>query len=102
MPKRLIYSCISKCSLRPPFGSRDVSDARRSAGFKQAMIRERVMGRISPRSGIVWLGKATPAAFVKMVQAPNETSALKTAIGQFNIRREDQSCAKRPPTEVAY
>jgi len=35
--------------------------------------------------------KATPAAFVGLVQAPDKASALKTAIKQFNIRREDQS-----------
>ena len=35
--------------------------------------------------------KATPAAFVGLVQAPDKASALKTAIRQFNIRREDQS-----------
>ena len=35
--------------------------------------------------------KATPAAFVGLVQAPDKASALKTAIKRFNIRREDQS-----------
>ena len=35
--------------------------------------------------------KATPAAFVGLVQAPDKATALKTAIKQFNIRREDQS-----------
>jgi len=35
--------------------------------------------------------KATPAAFVGLVQAPDKVSALKTAIKRFNIRREDQS-----------
>jgi hypothetical protein len=35
--------------------------------------------------------KATPAAFVGFVNAPDEATALKTAIKQFNIRREDQS-----------
>ena len=34
--------------------------------------------------------KATPAAF-GVVQAPDKASALKTAIKQFNVRREDQS-----------
>jgi hypothetical protein len=34
---------------------------------------------------------ATPAAFVGLVRAPDEASALKTAIKQFNIRCEDQS-----------
>ena len=35
--------------------------------------------------------KATPAAFVGLVQAPDKVGALKTAIKRFNIRREDQS-----------
>jgi 1,2-phenylacetyl-CoA epoxidase PaaB subunit len=35
--------------------------------------------------------KATPAAFVGLVHAPDKASALKAAIKQFNIRREDQS-----------
>ena len=35
--------------------------------------------------------KATPAAFVGLVRAPDKASALKTAIKRFNIRREDQS-----------
>jgi len=35
--------------------------------------------------------KATPAAFVGWVQAPDKATALRTAIKQFNIRREDQS-----------
>ena len=35
--------------------------------------------------------KATPAAFDGLVQAPDKASALKAAIKQFNIRREDQS-----------
>jgi 1,2-phenylacetyl-CoA epoxidase PaaB subunit len=35
--------------------------------------------------------KATPAAFVGTVHAPEKAIALKTAIKQFNIRREDQS-----------
>jgi 1,2-phenylacetyl-CoA epoxidase PaaB subunit len=35
--------------------------------------------------------KATPAAFVGTVHEPDKASALKTAIKQFNIRREDQS-----------
>jgi hypothetical protein len=33
--------------------------------------------------------KATPAAFVGLVQAPDKASALRIAIKQFNIRRED-------------
>jgi hypothetical protein len=35
--------------------------------------------------------QATPTAFVGLVQAPDKASALKTAIKQFNVRREDQS-----------
>jgi hypothetical protein len=35
--------------------------------------------------------KATPAAFVGFVNAPDEATVLKAAIKQFNIRREDQS-----------
>ena len=35
--------------------------------------------------------KATPAAFVGWVQARDKATALRTAIKQFNIRREDQS-----------
>jgi hypothetical protein len=35
--------------------------------------------------------KATPAAFVGYVRAPNEVVALETAIEQFNIRLEDRS-----------
>ena len=92
MPKRSICSCIRSRCFR-------CSEVRRVQASDDTRARD---GRISPRSGIVWQGKATPAAFVGMVQAPNETSALKIAIGQFNIRREDQSCAKRSPTEVAY
>jgi hypothetical protein len=34
--------------------------------------------------------KATPAAFFGLVQAPDNTTALKAAIKRFNIRREDQ------------
>jgi hypothetical protein len=35
--------------------------------------------------------KATPAAFVGLVRAPDEATALKTAIKLFGIRPEDQS-----------
>ena len=35
--------------------------------------------------------KATPAAFVGLVHAPDKATALRTAIKQFDIRREDQS-----------
>jgi hypothetical protein len=35
--------------------------------------------------------RATPAAFVGTEQAPDKESALKAAIKQFNIRRENQS-----------
>jgi hypothetical protein len=35
--------------------------------------------------------KATPAAFVGFVNAPDEATALKTAIKLTGIRREDQS-----------
>jgi 1,2-phenylacetyl-CoA epoxidase PaaB subunit len=34
--------------------------------------------------------KASPAAFVGLVYAPDEKSALKQAIKEFEIRREDQ------------
>jgi hypothetical protein len=34
--------------------------------------------------------KATPAAFVGLVDAPNEGSAIKAAIKQFAIRPQDQ------------
>jgi hypothetical protein len=35
--------------------------------------------------------KATPAALVGLVQAPDKATALNAAIERFNIRREDQS-----------
>ena len=35
--------------------------------------------------------KATPAALVGLVQAPDKATALKAANVRFNIRREDQS-----------
>jgi hypothetical protein len=34
--------------------------------------------------------KATPAAFIGLVDAPDESSAVKTAIKQFDIRPQDQ------------
>ncbi len=34
--------------------------------------------------------KATPAAYIGLVDAPNEASAVKAAIKQFAIRPEDQ------------
>ncbi len=34
--------------------------------------------------------KATPAAFIGLVHAPDETSAVKAAIKQFAIRSQDQ------------
>jgi 1,2-phenylacetyl-CoA epoxidase PaaB subunit len=34
--------------------------------------------------------KASPAAFVGLVYAPDEKSALKAAIKEFSIRAEDQ------------
>ncbi len=34
--------------------------------------------------------KATPAAFIGLVDAPDETSAVKAAIKQFAIRPQDQ------------
>jgi hypothetical protein len=46
--------------------------------------------RVTPEWEVIRI-KATPAAFVGTVQAPDKTSALKTGIKQFNIRREDQS-----------
>ncbi len=34
--------------------------------------------------------RATPAAFIGLVDAPDETSAVKAAIKQFAIRPQDQ------------
>ena len=45
--------------------------------------------RKQPRWQIVRL-KATPAQFIGLVDAPDETSAIKTAIEQFEIPPGDQ------------
>jgi len=42
-----------------------------------------------PRWQIVRL-KATPASFIRLVDAPDEDAAIKLAIKQFDIRKEDR------------
>jgi hypothetical protein len=34
--------------------------------------------------------RGTPAAFIGLIDAPDETSAIKAAIKQFDVRPEDQ------------
>ena len=64
-------------------------------GFLDARLYIRLMrgGRKRERRVATWEVsrlKASPAAFIGLIDAPDEASAIKAAIKQFTIRPQDQ------------
>ena len=76
-----------QCSLAAIWGTNSVDSENVSA---TRYISRMAKGKRETEWEVIRL-KATPAALVGLVQAPDKATALNAAIERFNIRREDQS-----------